>query len=51
MDGVVRQLLGLGELSATAAQLSPSFRRASCCLLYRLPGRGLCGDCVLTSRD
>jgi hypothetical protein len=26
------------------------FRRASCCLLYRLPGGAVCGDCVLTSR-
>jgi hypothetical protein len=23
------------------------FRRASCCLYYRLPNAGLCGDCVL----
>lgn len=26
-----------------------SYRRASCCLYYRIPGGGLCGDCVLTS--
>jgi hypothetical protein len=51
VDDLVRDALGLGELSGTAAQLPPTFRRASCCLLYRLPGRGLCGDCVLTSRD
>jgi hypothetical protein len=25
-----------------------SFRRRSCCLYYRVPGGGLCGDCVLT---
>jgi hypothetical protein len=24
------------------------FRRRSCCLFYRLPGAGTCGDCVLT---
>ena len=23
------------------------FRRSNCCLFYRLPGGGLCGDCVL----
>ena len=23
------------------------FRRRSCCLLYRVPGAGLCGDCIL----
>ena len=23
------------------------FRRRSCCLYYRVPGGGLCGDCVL----
>jgi ferric iron reductase protein FhuF len=22
-----------------------TFRRQSCCLYYRLPGGGLCGDC------
>ena len=26
------------------------YRRTSCCLYYRAPGGGLCGDCVLTSR-
>jgi hypothetical protein len=25
----------------------PGFRRRSCCLLYRLPHGGTCGDCVL----
>jgi iron complex transport system ATP-binding protein len=25
------------------------YRRTSCCLYYRTPGGGLCGDCVLTS--
>jgi hypothetical protein len=51
VDVLVRGVLGLGVLSGTAAKLPPTFRRNSCCLLYRLPGRGLCGDCVLTSRD
>lgn len=26
---------------------SPGFRRAGCCLYYRLPGHGLCPDCIL----
>jgi iron complex transport system ATP-binding protein len=26
------------------------YRRTSCCLYYRTPGGGLCGDCVFTSR-
>jgi ferric iron reductase protein FhuF len=25
----------------------PAFRRDNCCLFYRIPGGGLCGDCVL----
>jgi len=28
----------------------PGFTRRSCCLLYRAPGRGYCGDCVLARR-
>jgi hypothetical protein len=27
------------------------FVRTTCCLYYRLPGGGKCGDCVLTSED
>ncbi|MFJ1754741.1 (2Fe-2S)-binding protein [Kitasatospora sp. NPDC088134] len=26
----------------------PAFRRTSCCLYYRAPSGGLCGDCVFT---
>lgn len=32
------------------ADLRPTFRRRSCCLYYRLPGAGTCGDCVLARR-
>ncbi|NJP53055.1 hypothetical protein HCJ93_24045 [Streptomyces sp. SBST2-5] len=52
VTGLVRTLLdreplaGTGTLTVTADG-SPSFRRRSCCLYYRLPGGGLCGDCVL----
>ncbi|MFE9533740.1 (2Fe-2S)-binding protein [Streptomyces sp. NPDC006691] len=35
------------QLACTGALLSgPAFRRRSCCLYYRCPGGGLCGDCV-----
>ncbi|MFF3442705.1 (2Fe-2S)-binding protein [Streptosporangium sp. NPDC002721] len=39
-------LRGTGEL-AEPAPGRPSFARRSCCLFYRLPGGGMCGDCVL----
>ncbi|MZE70246.1 (2Fe-2S)-binding protein, partial [Streptomyces sp. SID5789] len=32
-------LTGTGTLTGTA------FRRRSCCLYYRVPGAGVCGDC------
>jgi hypothetical protein len=35
-------LTGTGTLSGTA------FRRRSCCLYYRLPGGGVCGDCCFS---
>ncbi len=38
-------LADTGQLGVTADALS--FRRRSCCLYYRLPGGGLCGDCAL----
>ena len=36
-------LAGTGDLDA----IGPSFVRRSCCLFYRVPGAGICGDCVL----
>ncbi|SFH63011.1 Ferric iron reductase FhuF-like transporter [Actinopolymorpha cephalotaxi] len=47
-------LADAGTLDST--QLSPgdtgppAFVRRSCCLYYRVPGGGLCGDCALTRR-
>lgn len=35
-------LHGTGDLDARG-----TFRRRSCCLFYRMPGAGVCGDCVL----
>src|SRR5439155_14256063 len=38
-------LRGSGTLAVRGGRLA--FRRRSCCLFYRLPGGGLCGDCPL----
>jgi hypothetical protein len=41
------------RLSTEPGPPGPSFRRASCCLIYRLapgPGPSVCGDCVLARR-
>ncbi|MGW3952812.1 (2Fe-2S)-binding protein [Streptomyces sp. NPDC004752] len=35
-------------LSPTGTLTKTAFRRRSCCLYYRVPGGGLCGDCCLT---
>ena len=43
---LVQELLRLPPLRGTGS-LSPGFRRRSCCLYYRVPGGGLCGDCAL----
>lgn len=48
-DQVVAAMLGMAELRATARSLPPRFVRNSCCLYYRVPAGGLCGDCVLAS--
>jgi ferric iron reductase protein FhuF len=45
-------LLGLGELRGTGRLTEPApgrpfFTRTTCCLYYRVPGAGKCGDCVL----
>lgn len=46
-------LLGRDPLaSAGDLTLTPfTYRRRSCCLYYRVDGRGLCGDCVLHRRE
>lgn len=44
-------LRGTGELRPPEApDVLWSFRRRSCCLYHRVPGGGLCGDCVLQAR-
>jgi ferric iron reductase protein FhuF len=54
---VAQRLLAAGRFAGTGDLLPPvdpdrlwSFRRRSCCLYYRVPGGGLCGDCVLQAR-
>jgi hypothetical protein len=45
-------LRGTGELARPdPAQPRRFLVRRSCCLLYRVPGGGTCGDCVLVPED
>lgn len=44
---VTRELLETGRLAGTGTITGLGFRRRSCCLLYRVPAGGKCGDCVL----
>jgi FhuF-like iron-sulfur protein len=48
------QILGQGPLAGTGELVQPDAAvprrflvRRSCCLFYRVPGAGICGDCVL----
>ncbi len=42
-------VLASGPLAGAGGFEAPGrFRRRSCCLYYRIPGGGTCGDCVLT---
>lgn len=48
---LLRRLLGDGPLAGSGElRADGAFRRRSCCLYYRVPGGGLCGDCVLQPR-
>jgi hypothetical protein len=44
---VVAQLLDVAPLAGTADLHGRALRRRNCCLYYRIPGGGTCGDCVL----
>jgi len=55
---LAERLLTWPPLAATGELRPPeppdarwTFRRLSCCLYYRVPGGGTCGDCVLGDRD
>ncbi|WP_399893092.1 (2Fe-2S)-binding protein [Streptomyces sp. BBFR51] len=41
-------LLAHPLLAATGTLTGTSFRRRSCCLYYRVPGAGVCGDCCFS---
>ena len=54
---VAEAVLGHGPFAGAGELLPPrhpdrvwTFRRHSCCLYYRVPGGGLCDDCVLSPR-
>jgi hypothetical protein len=44
---LVVDLLAAPPLRGTGVLGPAGFRRRSCCLYYRVPGGGLCGDCAL----
>ncbi|MDG6102633.1 (2Fe-2S)-binding protein [Dactylosporangium aurantiacum] len=41
------ELLTVAPLAGTADLHGRALRRRNCCLYYRIPGGGTCGDCVL----
>jgi hypothetical protein len=45
---MTESLLDSGTLAGSGVLSGPhlAFRRHSCCLFYRVPGRSVCGDCV-----
>jgi hypothetical protein len=46
--GTLDAVLARGTLAGTGRRRDDgSFVRRSCCLFYRLPGAGTCGDCIL----
>ncbi|WP_171907136.1 (2Fe-2S)-binding protein, partial [Streptomyces niveus] len=45
-DALGAVLLTHPDLRATGVAGDGTFRRRSCCLYYRCPSGGLCGDCV-----
>ncbi|WP_307845510.1 (2Fe-2S)-binding protein [Planomonospora sp. ID67723] len=45
------ELMGIGRLRGQGTFAArPFFVRRTCCLYYRVPGGGMCGDCVLRHR-
>jgi len=44
---LAEELLGMPSLRGTGDLGPEGFRRRSCCLYYRVPGGGMCGDCAL----
>ncbi|MFI0485199.1 (2Fe-2S)-binding protein [Actinomadura sp. 9N215] len=48
---VVRELLAREPLAEAGTFGPDGYVRRSCCLYYRVPGGGMCGDCGLLERD
>lgn len=48
---VVDRIVSSSPLAATMSGSFPHPRRRTCCLFYRAPGGGLCGDCSLSRPD
>ncbi|WP_029106967.1 (2Fe-2S)-binding protein [Mycobacterium sp. URHD0025] len=46
---LIASLLAVRPLSGAAEFVDGRFMRRNCCLYYRIPGGGYCGDCVLAS--
>jgi hypothetical protein len=47
---VGRRLADQAPLVGTGGWTGKTFRRSTCCLYYKVPGGGYCGDCVLLDR-
>ncbi|MFC9930665.1 (2Fe-2S)-binding protein [Streptomyces sp. NPDC127190] len=47
-QGLTAELFAHPLLRATGTRTGTAFRRRSCCLYYRVPGGGVCGDCCFT---
>jgi iron complex transport system ATP-binding protein len=45
---LARSLCADERFSGTVCFSKTDYRRSSCCLYYRTPGGGVCGDCVFT---
>jgi hypothetical protein len=48
---VGRRLVDQAPLLDSGGWTGTAFRRSTCCLYYRVPGGGYCGDCVLLERE
>ena len=46
-EDIVRELLAREPLAGAGAFGAGGFVRSNCCLYYRVPGGGMCGDCGL----
>lgn len=47
---VGERMVDRAPLSGTGAFTGAAFRRSTCCVYYKVPGGGYCGDCVLPDR-